>query len=313
MSTSRLARDQRDSELALSGGSGSPGSQRPRWLAAARLFVNRRHRVLVEAAMLVLVYEIYNLSRGLVSAGRAVAVAHAHELVTLERWLRVDFERSVQRAVERVPGLVDVFDFEYATLHLIAAVAVLIWLYRKNTIDYVRYRFALVLSCLGAVAVFTAWPAAPPRMAGIAIADSLARSGVNPDSRTLTIFYNPYAAFPSLHEAFAVVVGFYLVHATRTRIMRLVGVVYPLWIAIEVMATGNHFIVDVVAGGFLALAALWAAYRACPDQPAIPTSTAARIGGKSPRPHTPRPGGGGSWAPSQPASRSDDLDGASRD
>jgi membrane-associated phospholipid phosphatase len=240
--------------------------QRHRWLEAALTFVVRRHRPLVEAVILVVLYQIYNLSRGLVSAGRSEAVAHAHHLITLERGLRIDVEKPVQRAAERIPGLVDIFDFEYATLHLVAAVAVLIWLYRKDATNYIRYRLALVLSCLGAVAVFTAWPTAPPRMAGISIADSLARSGVDPDSRTLTIFYNPYAAFPSLHQAFAVLVGFYLVHSSRTRLMRLVGVVYPLWIATEVMATGNHFLIDLVAGGLLAFGALWAAYRACPAQ-----------------------------------------------
>jgi membrane-associated phospholipid phosphatase len=111
------------------------------------------------------------------------------------------------------------------------------------------------------LAGFIAYPTAPPRLAHIGIADTVSRGTVNLDSSSLHWLYNPYAAMPSVHLAYAVIVGLALWTYGSHSPVRAAGVVYPLWVAAEVLVTGNHFVLDVLAGAGVGAASWWLAGR----------------------------------------------------
>jgi len=105
----------------------------------------------------------------------------------------------------------------------------------------------LVASGLALVG-YLAYPTAPPRSAGIGIADTIYGGHVDLDTGLVSSLYNPYAAVPSMHIGYALVVGASLVRYGRRPAVRLLGVPYPLFVLLIVVATGNHFLVDALAG-----------------------------------------------------------------
>ena len=108
----------------------------------------------------------------------------------------------------------------------------------------------MVAAYLGALPVFLAFPAAPPRNRDDQV-DTLLDRGIDLEHRMLVRFYNPIAAMPSHHVAFAVVTGFGMARFARSPLTRAVGTVYPAAVATVVVATGNHYTLDVIAGAAL--------------------------------------------------------------
>lgn len=220
----------------------------------------RRHRAGIEVGLVVLVYFVYDSSRGILGDGRRLAVQHAARVFDLERAVHLNVETHLQTVSAAFPGLIDAFNVGYVTLHLGATITALIWLYRRQLHwGYVRLRTALVAASCVALLGFALLPTAPPRLTGIGLADTVSRGTVNLNSASLHLLYNPYAALPSVHTAYATLVGLALFTYGRGRGARFLGIAYPVWVAVEVMATGNHFLVDVIAGALLATATWWAA------------------------------------------------------
>ncbi len=197
---------------------------------------------------MVCLYAIYDSARGVVVGGAATAIRNARTVAGIERSLHVFVEPSIQAALTHVPGLVTLFGFGYATFHLGVTGAVLLWLYYRRPGVFARVRTLLVVTTLLALIGFAFFPVAPPRLAGVGIADTLNIGRATVESGVLHWLYNPYAAVPSLHMAFAVIAGGSVVAFARHRAVRLVGLGYPVFVAAEVLATGNHFLFDVVTG-----------------------------------------------------------------
>jgi membrane-associated phospholipid phosphatase len=217
------------------------GNRARRWLSVP-------HSLLVEAAVLVAVYVAYDSSRGLAGVGKTTAIRHARTIAAAERHLHLFVEHDVQQAARHVPGLLNVFGFGYATFHLGVTVVVVSWLYFRHPTVFVRVRAVLIAASGVALIGFTLYPTAPPRLAGIGIADTLSLGRATAESGFLRFLYNPYAAMPSIHVAYALIVGAGVVTATNRTWLRVVGVIYPVFVALEVIATGNHFVSDVAAG-----------------------------------------------------------------
>lgn len=223
--------------------------------------------------MVVGTYLLYDGSRGLVGGGRGQALHNAMRVVRVERWAHLGVERHVQSATQSVPGLETLFSIGYVTLHLGATVGVLFWLYRLPAeAGYARLRSSLVVASFISLVAFVLAPTAPPRLAGLGIADTVTRGTVNLNSSSLHWLYNPFAAFPSVHIAYALLVGMSIFRYSARPLVRVVGVVYPLWVAAEVIATGNHFILDVLAGACVGWAA-WTVARRAGGSRAVPART----------------------------------------
>jgi hypothetical protein len=182
--------------------------------------------------------------------GRAKARRNARRLIDLERRLGLLVEPRVQSLALRTPRVVDVFNASYAAANVALSVAWLARLYVGGDGGYRRERRAALLAFVGALPVFLLLPTAPPRTQKEFV-DTLADRGIDLDHPLLIRLYNPIAALPSHHVAFAFVTGTGLARRAKTPVGRLAGTLYAPVVALVVIATGNHFIADVAAGAAL--------------------------------------------------------------
>ncbi len=200
-------------------------------LEEARGWLWNRHHLAVEAAVLIVVYLVYDFSRGLVSGAGAIADRHGYQVAHAERHLSLYIEPVVQHGLQRVPGLFDVFGFGYDVFQIGVTAVVLVWMYLRRPHAFPAIRTTLIASVALALVVFGLYPTAPPRMAHLGIGDSLALSCHTSKSPVLSALYNPYAAMPSLHMAFAVIAGGSIAVYARQRWSKIAGLVYPLFVA----------------------------------------------------------------------------------
>jgi hypothetical protein len=158
-----------------------------------------------------------------------------------------------------MPGLAVLLDVAYLTLHLAVTAAVLLWLHQRRPTAFPFVRTTLlVASALGLVG-FLAYPTAPPRLAGIGIADTVSNGHVNLNDGLVSSLYNPYAAVPSMHIGYALIVATSLLRYGRGRLVRALGTLYPAFVLLVVVATGNHFFLDAAGGALVAALAIAAA------------------------------------------------------
>jgi PAP2 superfamily len=230
--------------------------------AAARVarWLTTRHTLRVEAAIVLAFYAAYEASRGLVVGDRNVAVDHARAITSLEQRLHVFVEPSVQHAVEAVPELVTLIGGAYLTLHLSVTIGLLLWLHRRRPAAFAPVRTTLLLASALALVGFLLYPTAPPRLAGVGLVDTVSSRHVDLNNGLLSSLYNPYAAVPSLHMGYALVVTVTLVRYARTRLARLTGLLYSLFVLLVILATGNHFLFDAAAGAAVVALAHLLAY-----------------------------------------------------
>jgi hypothetical protein len=197
-------------------------------------------------------YAAYLLVRRLVwnDRGRRRAADNARRVVALEQSLGVHVEPAVQRAALRFPYVVHALNVGYAAGNVALNVGWLMLLYRRRDPAFVRERRAAVISFAGALPVFAAFPTAPPRTLD-GFVDTLAGTKLALDHPSLVRFYNPIAAMPSHHVAFACVTGCGLAARATGRRGKLCWYAYPALVALTVIATANHFVADVAGGAAL--------------------------------------------------------------
>jgi hypothetical protein len=207
------------------------------------------HRGSVEVATLVALYAFYELVRGQGHATVAAARAHTDWVVSLERHLHVFGERAVQHAADAVPGAPTLLGIAYIALHFLGTTAFLVWLYRRHRERFAIVRNTLIAATGIALTFYVLFPVAPPRLAQLGFVDTVTHSAkVNLSSDALGSLYNPFAAVPSLHFGYALLVGVTLVAVARRRWVRVLGAIYPAVMLIVIVATGNHFFFDAAAG-----------------------------------------------------------------
>jgi membrane-associated phospholipid phosphatase len=192
--------------------------------------------------------------RVLTHEGRERARANAERIVRVERAAGVDIEPTVQRVVRGAPRLVAILNAGYAVANIGLSAGWLFRLFRARDEVFHRERRAAALAFAGALPVFLLHPTAPPRTLD-GFVDLLAEQGIDIEHPILVRFYNPIAAMPSHHAAFAVVTGLGLAARRRTPLGRLVARSYPPAVALVVLGTGNHYLLDVAAGAALGAAA----------------------------------------------------------
>jgi PAP2 superfamily len=206
-------------------------------------------------------YGLYLLVGRLVlrRGGRARARRNADRVVELERRLLLDVEPVVQRALLRFPRLVHGLNVGYGLFNVTLTVGWLVVLYRRRDDRYVRFRRTCLLAYVGAQPVFLLFPTAPPRVLD-GFVDTLSEvSGLDLEHPFLLRFYNPVAAMPSLHVAFAVVTGAEIAQRSSSPVVKRAARAYAPLVALVVAGTGNHYVLDAVAGSALGAAARSAA------------------------------------------------------
>jgi hypothetical protein len=202
----------------------------------------------------------YSAVRVVTQGDRAGALDHGRDLLHLERAIGLDWERGVQDALIGHDVIRHFFTLLYAWGYWPVVAGTLIVLWRVDRVLFAIFRNALFLSGAVGLLVFALYPAAPPRMLD-GFTDTVAESGqhfvAHPSG-----FTNPYAALPSFHAGWFFLAAVVLARAAarRTALRRVARLLAPL-MSVAVVVTANHYVVDVVLGVGLSLAALAVATR----------------------------------------------------
>ena len=226
----------------------------------------------------------YQLARGLADRGAEEAFRNAERVVDLEQRLGGLVELDLQRLVLDAPAIVlHAANWTYWLSQFAVLSAVLLWVYLERTSAYLPLRNTLIVANTIGLVGYVAMPTAPPRMlAEQGFVDTLAGSeALNHGSGLVELASNQYAAMPSLHAADALVVGVALALVVRRPALRVLGLLFPLWVWFSLVATANHFWLDVVAG--IAIAALGAAIAARPQRGREGGARAPDTSGRVPR------------------------------
>ena len=222
----------------------------------------------MELALLGGLYGLYEVVRGFGGENWVAALKHTGEIVALEQAIGLYVERGVQEAAHAVTGLPAVLGFAYMALHLLLTPAVLVWVYRARRASFPLVRTTLIASTAIALVLYVVYPAAPPRLAKLGFQDTVStHGGFDLSSDFLGSLYNPIAAVPSLHFGYALLVGGAVAWLARHRAIRVAGALYPLLMLWIIVATGNHFVFDAVAGGLVVVVGFLAARRVVDARP----------------------------------------------
>jgi membrane-associated phospholipid phosphatase len=192
-------------------------------------------------------YVVYDLGRWIAHGEIGPATHHARWVLDLERGLGVAVERSVQQALDTGPAMW-LLSNVYLAAQLVVLPGALVYLYRRAPAVYRRLRDTVLATWLIAVPIYAAFPVAPPRLAGIGMADAVSSQAAVELTGRSTLFYNELAAVPSLHCGFAVAIGIALAAAARHRVTRVLCLLWGPLVCLAVVATGNHYVFDIAAG-----------------------------------------------------------------
>lgn len=237
-------------------GAATPARHRPRWWS--------------EVALVLALYACYDATRGLRRGSVLTANHDGWLLLHWEQTAHLAPEHALNHLLGQVAPLAVLAAYFYATLHFLVTPGVLIWLYRRRPASYAQARTVLAIATVTSLVGFWLFPAAPPRLLpGAGFRDTLADvhqwgwwSGQTSAPRGMGSLANEFAAMPSLHVAWALWAGWLIASHARRRLVRVAGVAYPILTALVVMSTGNHYLLDVLAGaGVLGLAAVIGSFR----------------------------------------------------
>ncbi len=204
---------------------------------------------------------VYFGVRGLTAGSPEVAREHAARLIRLERWLHLDLELDAQDLFVPHDGVTTVANWVYIYGHWPVIACVLLWLALQHPGHYLLLRDAMMVSGGIGLVIFASYPVAPPRLARSEIVDTVTeRSGAY---RVLQppAFVNQYAAMPSLHVGWDLLVGLTVAAVAGHLWLRVLGRLLPVLMVLAVVVTGNHYLLDVVAGILLGLFGLLVADR----------------------------------------------------
>jgi hypothetical protein len=210
--------------------------------------IRRRPPFAREIALAVIAYAVYEAARWLAAGSFPLAHEHALQVVSLERALHLDAEADVQRAFLHSP-LLPVLNYVYLAAQDVVLPAALVLVYRLNRPIYRTLRNTLLATWALALPVYALFPTAPPRLAGLGILDTVStQSAMKLDSGAATALANQFAAVPSLHVGFAFAIGIAVAAAVRTPVLRVAALLWGPLVLLTVIATGNHFVFDAIAG-----------------------------------------------------------------
>ncbi|ROP46704.1 phosphatase PAP2 family protein [Streptomyces sp. PanSC9] len=191
---------------------------------------------------------VYKLGRQLATGHTGEAFRNARDVWELERSAHLPDETSVQSALLHGDGLVHLANTYYATVHFPATLAFLVWLYLRRPAHYIWARRILGAVTAAALVLPFTFPLAPPRMlTGTGLVDTARIYGPSvygpPSSDHLS---NQFAAMPSLHFGWALMVAVGLIAATRSR-WRWLWLLHPLLTLLVIVGTANHYWLDAIA------------------------------------------------------------------
>lgn len=214
-----------------------------------------------EVAVFALAYLTYFGVRAVTEGRVSHALANARELIDLERDLGLAGERAVQDLVLGSELLLDIANAVYIYGHWPVLIVGGVLLFRYRRPQYRLLRNSCLISGLAGLVIFTVFPVAPPRLTDLPVVDTVTQGSPGYRQVLPRGLVNEYAAMPSFHAGWNLLLGILVFQATRFWPLRLLSVAGPAAMVFAVVATANHYIVDVLAGAAIVLLALAGAYR----------------------------------------------------
>ncbi|MGW3493447.1 phosphatase PAP2 family protein [Streptomyces sp. NPDC001020] len=213
----------------------------------------RRPPLLRELLLVAGLFLVYKFGRRLANGHSVEAHVNAHHVWQWERFLHLPGEGAVQSALLHGDPLVRAANIYYVAVHFTATAAFLVWLYLRRPDHYLWARRALALVTGAALVLHLAFPLAPPRMLDVAHLVDTGQVygptvyGAVPETDSMA---NQFAAMPSLHFGWALMVAIGLIAATRSR-WRPLWLLHPLLTLVVIVGTANHYWLDAIAAAVL--------------------------------------------------------------
>jgi hypothetical protein len=240
------------------------------WRLSGRWLPNGWLDALRQLALFAGAYYAYRLVRGFVDGQAGLAFENARDLVHFERTIGLFFEPGLQAWARGQDWILTGANWMYVNSHFVVTTTFLIWLYlaRNQAYYFVRNMFMVAMSL--ALMGYLAYPTAPPRfLPEWGFTDSVASLVGESAESSANVLYNPFAAVPSMHVAFALMIAVPAVALVRNRLIKGLWAMYPLLVTFVVVVTANHFWIDAALGALVAavsaVAASAALARARPD------------------------------------------------
>ena len=226
-----------------------------RAVALRRLVLNR---AVFELGAMAVLAVIYNTVRAGGGSDQTLAMSHARDIARIEGWVFDHLELTLDHWLIGVPVLAVAACYFYALMHYVMTPTILVLSRRRGGWRYWRGYWALVVGSAIALVIYANWPLAPPRLmpelGTIDVMQHFANAGWWGDAasapRGLGDATNQFAAMPSLHFGWSLWCGIQMwgFGGRRARWWKIAAVTYPLLQAIVVLATANHFLLDVLGG-----------------------------------------------------------------
>jgi membrane-associated phospholipid phosphatase len=199
---------------------------------------------------------VYQLARG-VAERRPPQEAFTNGLRVIHIEMRLDhrlYELTFQQFVDQRHWLDQLVSWTYWNSEFTVVGLTLLWVYLRRHVYFIRFRNSILLANVIGLVGYVAMPTAPPRLLGFGFVNTH-RDGL------VTLAANPYAAMPSLHAADALIVGVVLWMVVKHWWAKVLWLAWPAWVWFAVMATGNHFWLDCLAGSLVAAVSLFVVFR----------------------------------------------------
>jgi membrane-associated phospholipid phosphatase len=263
-------------------------------LIETRILPHGWRDVIRQIALFLAAYSLYQVVRAIAGGGGYKPFGDATNIINLERTLHVFVEPSIQAWAANKHWLMDFADWTYLNAHDFVTLGALVFIYlrRNDSFYFVRNTFMIAMAI--ALVGYALYPTAPPRlMPEWGFTDSISQflGGTAVDDGPAKALLNFYAAVPSMHVCFALLVGWAMTKFVSRRPAKLLWALYPLLITFVVVATGNHYLADVFLGALTAVASALLAHRllarARPDKWAFGHATTR--GGAAARQRHPEP------------------------
>jgi membrane-associated phospholipid phosphatase len=206
----------------------------------------------------------YQVARGFADRDPARAITNGLRVIT---WERTHMHHLVELTFQNVAASSHVLEIAVSWTYWNSEFTVigltLLWVYLRRHEHFARFRNTILLANVIGLVGYVLAPTAPPRMfPDFGFADTLGSiGGLNHGSGLVELASNPYAAMPSLHAADALIVGVTLAYICKNRVAKIAWALWPAWVWFSVMATANHYWLDVVAGIAVAIVAIAIVHR----------------------------------------------------
>lgn len=223
--------------------------------------MNRALDLALQVAMLVGAYLLYRLTRGAVDdpVGTAAAFDNARAIIEAERAVGFFVEPAVHRFANGIGWLQDAASWTYVNTQTTVTVGALAWIWLRHRDRFGPVRDTLLLAFGIACVGYAVLPTAPPRfLPEWGFTDPV---GALAGAERVDALYNPYAAVPSMHVGFALIIAIPLARLVRRPALAAAWAAYPLLVTFVIVATANHFVLDAVLGA-LTVAVSFALVRA---------------------------------------------------